>query len=180
MRRFSGSGGSLYALGERLTFTDQPLLNCGDGWDWRAPDELSHWVESPVITVIKYGEMIGVTPVEIHLPTGRVGLPCNMSHGSVLASGVCLPISWLVDGKRWEVMVETTVSETPSLGSDLMKTTAVIGNTMGVLYGSEVPIQNVLARFPLGLGVFTGIGSVTCHGPNSHIDFKEGVQYEPR
>lgn len=180
MRRFSGAGGSLYALGERLTFTDQPLLNCGDGWDWRSPEELSYWVESPVITVVKNGERIQTGCVETLLPTGRVGLPCNMSQGSVLASGVCLPTSWLCDGLRWEINVIATVSNVTSLGHDVTETSTMIGASTGILYGAEVPIQNVLVRFPLGLGVFTGVGAVTCHGANSHIEFKEGVGYDHR
>lgn len=175
MRRFSGVGGSLYALGERLNFQTS-LYDCGDGWDWRAPDALSYWLDAPKIFAA--GELI--TPVEVHLPTGRVGLPRNMKGYIVQAFGHCRPISWLADGDRWEVNIEAHVPQANSLGSDHIITAVRIGQRSGVLRGAEIPIGEVLARFPLGGAVFTGIGESSQVGPDVHIQFKEGVQYVPR
>jgi hypothetical protein len=180
MRRFSGVGGSFYTLGERFRF-HTPLLNCGDGWDWRAPETLSYWVEEPELIIYPHGEQITVEPVECHLMTGRVGLPCNMSHWGVTATGLCQPISWLADGSRWEVNVDATVPEVTALGADHVQTAVVhVGAMTGWLRNTEVPIGEVLARFPLGEAVFTGVGDTTQMGPDTHIEFKEGVKYVPR
>lgn len=175
MRRFSGAGGTLFTLGERHAF-EIPLHDCGDGWDWKAPEALSYWLEPPKIFVA--GELI--KPVEVHLPTGRVGLPRNMSRYIVVALGHCRPISWLAEGDRWEVNVEAVVPDTNHLGSEHTTTAVKIGQTYGFLRGVEIPIGEVLARFPLGGAVFTGIGEASQAGPDAHIEFKEGVQYVPR
>lgn len=175
MRRFSGAGGSLYALGERLSF-GTGLYDCGDGWDFYAPEELSYWLEEPEI----YASGEKIAPVECYLTTGRIGVPRNMSHGVVCASGLCRPLSLLSNGECWEVVVEAVVPDTPTLGDDHIRTTAVVGRTTGILYGTEVPIQEVLARFPLGSGMLVGIGEATQMESDVHINFKEGVQYARR
>lgn len=171
-------GGSLYTLGERFAFKTS-LIDCGDGWDWRAPESLSYWLEEPAFYMNNpiLNEWVPFEPVEVHLVTGRMGSPRNMSHGLVMASGYCRPISWLSDGERWEVSVEATVPKVTSLGDSVVATATRIGRTTGRLVGAEVPIGEVLARFPLGEAVFTGVGEI---GPDSRITFKEGVQYAPR
>jgi hypothetical protein len=172
-------GGSLLTLGERFEF-DTPLSDCGDGWDWRAPEALSYWVETPTLIVCPYGEQVRVDPVECFLPTGRVGLPCNMSQWGVEAVGICRPVSWLADGARWEVNVEAVVPEITALGGDHVQTAVRVGSMTGFLRGVVVPIGEVLARFPLGDSVFTGVGDATQVGPDAHIEFKEGVEYARR
>ena len=173
MRRFSGAGGILFALGERLTFPLTPLEDCGDGWDWRAPTRISYWLEPPTVIAIQAGESEEVKPAELYLQFGRVGLPRNMSHGLVFASGVCRPTSLLGESESWELHVEASVDDTPGVPSPVRVT-----GTTGILHGVQVPITTVLARLPSGDGMFIGIGEAHPEGPNTVIEFdQEGVQY---
>lgn len=173
MSTFSGHNGRLYALGARFSFRDLPLEDCGDGWDWRAPQDLSYWMPSPLSFKVLHGfEWVGIEPVELFPQSGRVGFPRNLSGSSVLASGEGCPLSLLCEGEKWVLHVTSATDEnTP---------TRILGVT-GILHGAEVPITEVLAHFPSGNGVFVGTGTATQVGPNVHIEFdKKGVEYDLR
>lgn len=176
MGRFSGRGGSLYALGERFAFSDLPLENCGDGWDWRAPLRLSCWTELREVYVVIAGERNTIDPIEVFLPAGKVCLPRNMSHGQVFASGECLPTSSLVENADWEVHVMSSMGDQELLGQN-MGQLRVLGMT-GKVFGAQVPITQVLARFPSGNGMLVGVGEASESGSDTAIEFnREGVKY---
>lgn len=175
MRRFSGAGGILYALGERLSFSDVPLVS-EDGWDWIAPEDLSYWLpEGLQFRASVNGEWIWFAPVEIFHGTGRVGFPRNLSGCSVYVSGECLPCSRICESRTWEMTVDSVVSENPSFGGG--HSVRILG-TSAVLHGVEVPIEQVLCRLPTsGGGMFVGVGEARQVGPDVHIKFEEGVSY---
>lgn len=176
MRRFSGAGGILYALGERLSFSDLPLVS-EDGWDWIAPEDLSYWLTEPLeFSACVSGEWIRFEPVEIFHGTGRVGFPRNLSGALVLASGVCLPCSRLCESSHWELVQETAISDHQSFGGG--HAVKVVG-VAATLENVEVPISQVMCRLPTsGGGMFIGVGEATQVGPDVQIQFdKEGVSY---
>lgn len=179
MRRFSGAGGSLYALGERFCFSAIPLGNCGDGWDWRSPLRFSYWIEEPIIITVANGAYETPDPVTLFLETGRVGLPRNMSHGEVFATGECLPISLVSGGDEWELHIDATVGDTSHIGGESASNqTRILGVNCVVRNTGLVPIDKVLARLPSGDGMFVGIGEVRNDGADTVINFdQEGVRY---
>lgn len=176
MRRFLGSGGCLYSLGERFSFPEILMDDCGDGWDWRSPLRFSYWCEKPTITVGPNREAI--TPVETFLGTGRVGLPRNMSRGQVFASGSCMPISFFCAAGKWELAIDAIVGNTTTLGDDAYATKTKITDITATLFDVEVPIKEVLVRLPHGVGMFVGVGNSQQVGDCAVIEFTEGIRYE--
>jgi hypothetical protein len=176
VRRFSGAGGILYALGERLCFSDVPLAS-EDGWDWTAPEDLSYWLTDPLeFRVTVNGEWIRFDPVEIFHETGRVGFTRNLFGSTVLASGVCLPCSRVGESRHWELIQDTVMSDLRSFdGGHAIK---VVGFE-AKLESVQVPIKQVMCRLPTGgNGMFIGVGEAVQAGPDAIIRFeKEGVSY---
>src|SRR5450432_4244293 len=108
MHVFSGKGGSIYQLGERFEFNQVPLLDCGDGWDWCAPEELRCWTETVSFEVWD-GSWQRIEPLEVFMRSGRVAFGRCLEGKHVRASGACFPASLVATGDRWRLEVETVV-----------------------------------------------------------------------
>lgn len=180
MRRVSGSGGSVYALGEPFAFEDMPLRDCGDGWEWRAPPDLRYWLPGSVS--FSWGSARStIGAVQIHHRSGRVSLERNLTGESVYATGVARPRTLIATGGEWEIIVDAVVADSTALGEDgTEKTkTRVNGYEASILDLPSLPPESVMAWLPTSAnGVFVGIGKLIQdqHRTKIHFD-QEGVCY---
>lgn len=159
MGQFRGKGGRVYALGEPHHFHNLPLRDCGDGWDWQAPDDLRYWLDGEVTFECALPNMAGV--VEIDHCSGRVSFDRNLGGRDVTATGVGRPTALILTG-WWEMEVHLVVRDSATLGpGDATDTWArSLGATVLVDGNVREPIQNeVLVVLPTaGQRAFVGVG----------------------
>lgn len=183
MRRFSGRGGSVHSIGEAFQFTNVTLQDCGDGWDWRAPEGMRCWLEGSLSFEVLDEEWTQIGAVEIHHRSGRVGFPRCLSGKSVRASGSCYPTTLLATGESWTLDVEAVVAESTTLGGGdaVLTATRVTGSTACIRGIVDLPIGEVLMLLPVASGAFVAVGRTQQLPDAVAINFNgEGVAYVPR
>lgn len=181
MHVFSGRGGSIYQLGERFEFTQVPLLDCGGGWDWCAPEDLRCWVGDVTFEVWD-GVWGAIEPLETHPRSGRVGFSRCLEGKHVRASGACFPSTLVATGERWRLEVETVVHMNPVLGSGTQHSEGKVVGSTATIEGIEgVSPGRVFAWLPSSMrGVFVGLGQMMSDVTSAIVTFDhEGVVYEP-
>lgn len=156
-----------------------PLWNCGDGWDWRAPDELCCWQAETVSFSVWNGEWEVLDPLEVYPETGRVAFPYCVSS-QVRATGVGRTATLATTCEWWRLELIRSVEQQVVLGSDV----AQVGfRNHGAVAFAETTVHiegPVLVKFPLGPGVLAGHGNALPRGNEVQITFDpEGVVYEP-
>jgi hypothetical protein len=176
MRRFSGTGGNVYDVGEPLAFREVPLQDCGEGWDWRAPEGLRYWLEDDLRFEVFDREWWEIGAVEVHHRSGRVGFERCVAGMAVRATGICRPTSLIATGSTWQLDVEAVVGSTASLGHEVatvgIRTLSMAVAIEGISIGQ--PIDEVLIRLPLsGDGSFVGIGTLRPGEDRAVVHFNE-------
>lgn len=173
----------MYALGDKYVFNNVPLEDCGDGWDWRAPNGLRYWLPEGLRFEVRDGDAWnGIGAVEVHHRSGRVGFARCLFGMEVRASGVCYTSSFLAEGEKWQLIVEEVLSGGPQLGADDVFASAK-GDMYVLISGVQVEptVESVLAWLPFGNGVFVGEGEAKQLPAGVEVTFnEEGVQYVPR
>lgn len=178
MRTVSGSGGSVYSLGEPFGFSDVPLRDCGGGWDWCTPEDMRCWED--VVFEVWDGEWIPVKPLHVYPRSGVVSFNRCFEGKHVRASGTAYTTSLIGVGESWRIEVDTAVSNTSVLGSDVTHTTSKTLRSRAVIDGITGEPGRVFARLPSAIrGVFVGLGQLVPGLDSVSVIFDdEGVLYE--
>lgn len=193
MRSFTGSGGEVYLVSDPLRFTELPLEDCGDGFDWRASDpSLRHWVDadSLVFEVLEQGVWAALDPERVHPALGRVSFRRCLRGLPVRVSGVCVPVTLAGAGEQWSLSVGMATVPSAELGAEdqsfasvpQRSVAAIAGCEMKSLYESLLATARVRVVLPQGGGgAFVGLGTIAVRDSravNVNID-PEGVCYGP-
>ena len=182
MRQFKGSTGSIFAVGEPYRFHNIPLQDCGDGWDWRAPEGLGYWLpEDLSFEVFERGEWHSVGSVDVYHRSGRVAFDRNLGGMGVRASGVCHPTTLLWRGGDWRLVVNIAVRDRTVLGDTAVTTAArTVGSTAFISGEPQEPIKGEVLVWlhTSGQGVLVGVGeaSTSPSGVNVKLN-EEGVSF---
>lgn len=179
MRTVSGSGGSVYSLGDLFEFSQVPLLDCGDGWDWSAPEDMRCW-DTGIAFEVWDGSWEPIEPLQVYPRSGVVSFSRCLRGQHVRASGSCFTTSLVGVGERWRIEVETVVSNTSVLGSDVTQTASKTLGSRAFIEGITAEPSRVVARLPSAIrGVFVGLGHLVPGLDSVSVIFDdEGVLYE--
>lgn len=180
MHTFTGRGGSIYQVGDLFEFTHVPLLDCGDGWDWAAPEDMRCW-EGDVQFEVWDGRWDSIVPIDIFPRSGRVSFGRNLAGSHVRASGRCCPTTLIATGEKWRLEVESVVRMASVIGSGDVHTKARKGDAYASIDGiAGLPAGRVFAWLPFLKGVFIGLGRIVSDFGQTKIIFDhEGVSYDP-
>lgn len=180
MHSFTGHNASVFATGDPFPFTDQPLIDCGDGFTWRCADEtMRSWCEDGELTFRVFprtGGWFDAQADEIDYASASATFPRCHRGMTVLATGLAYPTSLLVEGVDWTLEQKVLVGES----LDGVNTTA--GET-SVTLATPPPedvsgIRRVLAVLPSAPGAFVGFGALERHASLMRILFDhKGVSY---
>lgn len=191
MRRFRGRHAEVHfvAAPARLeVFLD----DCGDGFDWQAPDgSVSVWDdEQPIhFAVLEQGVWTELVPREVHPLSGRVGFNRCLAGMTVRATGTFRPTALAGVADTWTLILQSETSDDSTLlqQDDNHRSRTSVGEGSVVLEGFQAAPgahlngDLMLVRLPSGQGALRGVGSVaSIIGPQVRIRFDEGrVLYGP-
>lgn len=180
MNKISGRGGNVFAVGDKFRFKRLPLHDLGDGWTWAAPDGLGCWTDEVSCELSEDGEnWEQIDPEEVYPHMGRVVFPYAV-RGWVRATGSCYPTSYIGWGNRWQILMETEVNATPTIGATSgadVKTLSTVAEVDGVI---SQPLERAMVLLPFQQGWYVGLGRLTQMSAGIRVTFNdEGVTYEP-
>jgi hypothetical protein len=174
----------LYRVGDPLTFTGA-LEDCGDGFDWRVSDpSLRFWTDAALIFEAWQGaEWFPLEPLEVWRASGRVGFARCYRGESLRVSGVCRPLSLVVEAGGWEGEVHSTIHRKETLGIE-PQVVAIPGDRICRFPAlADGPRGRVLARLEAWEPdcLFVGCGdSISSTGSGTVLTFdEEGLVYVP-
>lgn len=179
MHVIRGSGGRLYRLGDPCRFA-APLVDCGDGFDWRTADPaVSFWTEEPIFETGIGDGWLPLEPLVVYRPSGRAAFGRCLAGSRLRATGVCLPLTLLAEAQGWELRARVGLEVKSDLGSD-HAVHATQAEKQFVRLSGTTAAGRVLARLPFQAGMFVGCGDSTATGPDSVLALdEEGVAYVP-
>lgn len=191
MRRFHGREGEVRHLSTRAPLATS-LIDCGDGFDWRAPSPaVALWDEAGLaFAAYERGEWGALEPRELHAAGGVVGFSRCLSGLAVRATGFHEPSAPAGVSADWCLTVDATVPDADTLDrdADYHVSRTVMGEANAVLDGftragtSEMNGAPLLVVLPSGHGALQGVGTiVSIIGSQVRIRFDEGsILYVPR
>lgn len=156
MRRFSGLGGYLYAVGQEFAFTDAPMDDCGDGFTWRCADPtMLCWSALHAVEVYEAGVWTEAPVMDVRLDVAEVQLRRCFSGCHVRAHGFALPTTLVAEGREWSLEQQVAQDRTldgPAIG--LGSATAFVD-----LDAYDWSVKTVMAVLPSRpSGAFVGFG----------------------
>lgn len=175
---FSGNDPWVYVLGEPFEVSNAPLIDCGDGWDWRLPEGLHYW-RGDVEFEVWHGEWEPIEPQEIHYRSGAASFSRCLDGLHVRASGVCHPTSLLAASEKWELKIASVLHMAPTFGEFYE---AHLRNHGASVFIPDLDAgwhNNALVILPFLTGSFIGCGALTGIGNGATVNINdEGVVYE--
>lgn len=185
MHRFDGTDAVLYAAGDPFRFENRAMVDCGDGFEWRAADEsLRYWLDAPVaFEVAVQGRWVSVGAVEVEPAAAQARFDRCLTGQSVRASGTALPVSRVADAEVWQLEQEVLLSKI--LGDTQVargQTRAMLQGVREATWDGLAVVGRVLTVLPSATaGAFVGLGQLMRDAAGVTVLFDEqGVSYAPR